>query len=432
MINKNETSSSEAKKSKKTFSFSNLVYNDKYLIILSVVVAVLVWIFASLSVGTDETKTIKVDVPIKLGDSVSEQLGMQYYSLQDTVELTVSVTGAKYVVGQVTENDLDISFDTSAVNRVGDHTIPIIVNNKSKSLDFTVDSVYPKTIDGYFDVNSEKTFDVVLNYDSTNVAQGYAFGNPVLNEDKVVVSGPKTYIEKITEVYCDIDFGDKADLTETFTQDCEIRFNGDSIVNNFLTVTSRTDKEKPIKNINVTLPVLKKVVLPVTSSFEDKPQGLPDGIVSVSYSVNNVGAGVLPSADIASANIGKIYFNSLTVGTQSFDFSTDALNGITVLDGTKTITATVTVSSHYTEQTVNISRDKVVIEGAPEGSDLSVSYLDDATVTVLAPKGTTLTASDLIVKCDVSKTAADNKYPLSVTVTNNECWVYGKYSAVVK
>ena len=130
MINKNETSSSEAKKSKKTFSFSNLVYNDKYLIILSVVVAVLVWIFASLSVGTDETKTIKVDVPIKLGDSVSEQLGMQYYSLQDTVELTVSVTGAKYVVGQVTENDLDISFDTSAVNRVGDHTIPIIVNNK--------------------------------------------------------------------------------------------------------------------------------------------------------------------------------------------------------------------------------------------------------------------------------------------------------------
>ena len=63
---------------------------------------------------------------------------------------------------------------------------------------------------------------------------------------------------------------------------------------------------------------------------------------------------------------------------------------------------------------------------------MSVSYLDDATVTVLAPKGTTVTASDLIVKCDVSKASSDNKYPLTVTVTNNECWVYGKYSAVVK
>ena len=103
-----------------------------------------------------------------------------------------------------------------------------------------------------------------------------------------------------------------------------------------------------------------------------------------------------------------------------------------MLDGTKSITATVTVSSRYTEQTVNISRDKVIIEGAAEGSNMSVSYLDDATVTVLAPKGTTVTASDLIVKCDVSKASSDNKYPLTVTVTNNECWVYGKYSAVVK
>lgn len=430
MTNKKDNSSSS--EVKKSFSFSNLIYNDKYLIFVSIVVALLVWIFTSLSVGTDESKTIKVNVPIKLGDSVSEQLGMQYYSLQDTVELTVSVTGAKYVVGQVTENDLDVSFDTSAINRVGEHSIPILVTNKSKSLDFSIDSVYPKTIDGYFDVNSEKTFDVVLNFDESNTAEGYAFGNPVLNEEKVVVSGPKTYVDKISSVYCDVDFGDKSDLTETFTQDCEIHFDGDSIVNNFLTVTSRTDKEKPIKNLNVTLPVLKKVVLPVSSSFEDKPQGLADGIVSVSYSVRNVGAGVLPSADIASANIGKIYFNTLTVGTQSFDFSTEALNGITVLDGTKTITATVTVSSHYTEQTVNISRDKVIIEGAPEGSNMNVSYLDDATITVLAPRGTTLTSADLIVKCDVSKSSTDNKYPLNITVTNNECWIYGKYSAVVK
>ena len=90
----NDSNSKSPKKEKKAFSFSTLIYNDKYLFCLSVVLAVVVWITSSLSVGTEETRTIKIDVPIKLGDQVSEQLGMQYYTLQDTVEVSVSVSGA--------------------------------------------------------------------------------------------------------------------------------------------------------------------------------------------------------------------------------------------------------------------------------------------------------------------------------------------------
>lgn len=428
MSNKNNSKSSK----QKNFSFSNLIYNDKYLVVVSIFIAVIIWIVTSISVGTDETRNIKVDVPITLGDSVSEQLGMQYYSLQDTVEVSVNISGAKYVIGQVSEKDLDISFDTSAVNRVGEHTIPIMVSNKSKSLDFKIESVYPKTIDGYFDVNSEKTFDVELNYDDENVADGYVFGAPVLSEEKVVVSGPKTYIDKISQVYCSVDFEDSTELTETFSQDCELHFDGNGIVNNFLTVTSRTDNEKPLKNISVTLPVLQKVVLPVTSSFEDQPTGLGRSVISISYSTKRIDAGVLPSADISAANIGSIYFHDLTVGTQSFDFNTENLNGITVLDDTKTITATVTVSSAYSEHTVHISKDNVVIEGAPENNSKTIRYLDDSTVTVLAPRGTKINASDLTIKCDVSKESKDNKYPLSISVSNNKCWVYGTYNAIIE
>ncbi len=428
----NNSNQNKSSKAKKTFSFSRLIYNDKYLAVVSILLAVLIWIVSSINVGTDETKTLKINAPIKLGDSVSEQLGMQYYSLQENIEITVSISGAKYVVGQVTENDLEISFDTSAVNRVGEHTIPIIATNKSKTLDFTIDSVSPKSIEGYFDVNSEKTFDVLVNFDENNVEDGYAFGAPVLSDEKVVVSGPKTYVDKINRVYCDVDFGENTNLTETFTQDCEIHFDGEGISNSFLTVLSRTDKEHPMKNISVTLPVLKVVDLPVTSSFEDQPTGLKNGIVSVSYSVRNVKAGVLPTADISAANIGKIFFRDLTVGTQSFDFPVDSLNGITVLDDTKIITATVTVSSSYSEQSVYISREQVIVEGLPEDSAKRVSYLDDATVTVLVPHGTTVTADDLTIKCDASKETKDNKYPLTITVSNDECWVYGKYNAIIK
>lgn len=426
----NDSNSKSPKKEKKTFSFSTLIYNDKYLFCLSVVLAVVVWITSSLSVGTEETRTIKIDVPIKLGDQVSEQLGMQYYTLQDTVEVSVSVSGAKYLVGQVTENDLEVSFDTSSVTKTGEQRIPILVSNKSKTLDFSVDAVYPSSVDGYFDVNSTKSFDISLNYDSENVADGYVFGTPVLSDDKLTVSGPKTYVDRITGVYCDVNFGEQTGLNEQFTQDCDIKFAGEGIITNYLTTTSRSGKE--VKNINVILPVLKIVNLPVSTVFEDKPEGIDDDLVSISYSVDTLRSGVLSSADISTANIGSIFFSDLTVGTQTFEFSTENLNGVTVLDNVPTIKATVTVSSNYTEQVIRVNKKNIEIEGAEQGEDLSVISMDDVSVTVLVPKGTTVNESDLSMKCDVSTKSKDNKYPVRITVSNNQCWVYGHYNAVVR
>ena len=135
MSKKNKASAQNVntnKKKKKRFSFSDLVYNDKYLILLSIFLAVVVWVGSSLSVGSDDTKTIKVNAPIELSSKLSSQLGMQYYSLQNSVDISVTLSGQKYVIGQVTEDDLNIVFDTSAVNRTGNQSIPIRVTNKSK------------------------------------------------------------------------------------------------------------------------------------------------------------------------------------------------------------------------------------------------------------------------------------------------------------
>lgn len=419
-------------KKRKGFSFSKLIYNDKYLFVLSLFLAVVVWITSSISVGSEETRTVKVDVPIKLSGQVSEQLGMQYYTLQDTVEVSVTVSGAKYIVGQVGENDLDISFDTSSVSKTGDQRVPIVVKNKSNTLDYSIDAVYPSTVDCFYDVDQTKTFDVNLVYDDSVVANGYVFGTPVLSEDKITISGPKTYVDRIERLYCQVNFGNKKDLTEQFTQDCDVHIEGDGIITNYLTLISRNDSTKEVDKVSVTLPVLKVVTLPVSATFEDKPEGIDDSVFSVSYSVNSLKAGVLATADISSANIGTIDFCDLTVGTQSFDFATDSINGVAVLDDVSTITATVTISSNYVEQVVRVNKSNIAIEGAESGSNLSVTYLDDATVTVLVPRGTEITADDLSMKCDVSTKSKDNKYPVKITVANSSCWVYGKYIAEIK
>ncbi|MFR5876214.1 MAG: YbbR-like domain-containing protein, partial [Eubacterium sp.] len=336
--------------------------------------------------------------------------------------------------GQVTQNDLSVKFDTSNVNRTGEQTIPITVSNASKSLDFDISSVYPSSIEAYFDVNESKAFDIYLKYDEDNVADGYTFGDPVLSEDKVIISGPKTYVDKIERASVDVNFGADVDLTEPYNIDCNIDIEGTGVETSYLTITSRNDTETPIKSVSVTLPVLKMEKLPVSVNFEDEPSDLPKDAITVEYSSKMLNAGLLDSANINKAVIGTISFKNLTTGENKFTFDVTNLQGITLLDkNIKKVTATVTVNSNYTTQTISINKQSIIVEGVPKGYKAVVKSIDSNRITVIAPKDTTISDNDVELKCDVTEQKDDNKYVIASRITsNNTSWVYGTYTATIE
>lgn len=423
-----------ANKKSGNFSIRRLIYNDKYLIIFSLVLAVFVWIATSLSIGTDESKTISINVPITLADEVSTKLGMQYYSLKDNIDINVTIKGAKYVIGQVDENDLNIKFDTSGVSRTGEQTIPILVNNASKALDFDVESVYPSSIQGYFDVDETRTFDVDVFYDKDNVADGYILGEPILSEDKIQISGPKTYIDRVKGVSLQVNFGENVKISDLFKADCDIEIDGSNIESSYLTVTSRSDTETRLNTISVSIPVLKVMELPVSVDLEDIPPGIDANDIHIKYSQSTISAGVLESADLKSAVIGRINFNELKSGKNVFEFDVTSLQGITLLDKTlKTIKVDVTVKGNYKMQRVYpVSRD-VLVEGLEDGYEANVVSLDKYSLSVLLPSDDSVKLSDIEIKCDVSERKEDNIYPLVITVKNNgKAWIYGTYHATVE
>lgn len=423
------------KKKKSKFSFRRLVYNDKYLIIFSIILAFVVWIGASLNIGTDETKTIRVNVPIKLGDEVSEQLGMQYYSLQDTIDLSISISGPKFVIGQVEADDLSVKFDTSSVNRTGQQTIPVLVTNKSNNLDFDISSVYPSSIEGYFDVNESRLIDVSLSYDKSAVGDGYVFGTPVLSEDKVIVSGPKTYVDRVDSASVSLNFENDKILTEPYNEDCKINIEGSGVETSYLTITSRADTETPIKDISVTLPVLKKTTLPVMVNIDDLPKGISQKDYSISYSVNKLEAGVLDSADIKYAVLGNISFNQLTVGTNVFEFDATKMQGITVLDDKiSTVKVSVKVSNNYSEKFVSVDKNDILVEGVPKGYKAVVKSISSSNITVVSSRNiTSVRPSELDMKCDVSEPNENNIYDVSLRLKDDDnSWVYGRYTAVIE
>lgn len=423
------------KKYKSKFSLRRLVYNDKYLIIFSIVLAVVVWIGASLNIGTDESKTIRVNVPIELGDEVAEQLGMQYYSLQDTIELSISVSGPKYVIGQVEADDLAVKFDTSSINRTGQQTIPVLVTNKSKSLDFDISSVYPSSIEGYFDVNESRVVEVSLSYDEGAVGEGYVFGTPVLSEDKIIVSGPKTYVDRVEKASVRLNFGSDKVLTEPYNEDCKINIEGSGVETSYLTVTSRADTQTPINTISVTLPVLKKTTLPVKVNIDDIPKGISSKDYSISYSVNKINAGVLDSADISYAVLGNISFNQLSVGTNVFEFDTSKIQGVTVLDDKlSVIKVTIKISSDYSEKFVSVDKNAIMVEGVPKGYKAVVKSISSNNIAVVSSKNvTSIRPSEIDMKCDVSEQNENNIYDVVMNLNDdNNSWIHGHYTAVIE
>ncbi len=423
-----------ANKKSAGFSIRRLIYNDKYLIIFSLILAVFVWIATSLSIGTDESKTISVNVPITLADELSSQLGMQYYSIKDNVDINVTIKGAKYVIGQVDENDLSIKFDTSNVSRTGEQTIPILVNNASKTLDFEVESVYPSSIQGYFDVDDTRTFDVDVFYDKDNVADGYILGEPILSEDKIQVSGPKSYIDRVEGVSLQVNFGENVKITDLFKTDCDIEIDGSNIETSYLTVTSRSDRETKLNTISVSIPVLKIMDLPVAVDLEDVPPGIDEDSIDIEYSQSTINAGVLDSADVKAAVIGRINFNELKSGQNEFEFDVTNLQGITLLDKKlKTIKVEVKVNGNYKTQTLYPARRDVLVEGVQDGYEANVVSLDDYSLSVLLPSDDSIKLSDIEIKCDVSERKENNIYPLVITVkNNNRAWIYGTYNATVE
>lgn len=419
-----------AEKKHKEFTLRKLVYNDKYLIFISIVAAVIIWVVTSMNLSPETTKTITVPVAVNFEDTAADQLGLKCYG-ESTIDVDVTVSCKKYLARDISADNIDVTLQTSSVTTNGFIDVPIKVD--TDSADYTVQSYFPTTYHAYFDVEDTRVMDITVNYDKEEYAkEGYVMGTPLLSETSVTLSGPKTYMANVVDAVADVNIDDE--LTSTKTVDLDIKpvdIYGNTV--DYISVNSKTD------NVTLTIPVLKKTTLDVTTSLTNKPTGLTDDI-KISYNVTKVNAGVLEEADIKNANIGTIDYSQLTVGENTFTFNVEKLDSIIILDDVKEITATVTVPSTYTTKTVTVNTGNVKVANAPDGYKYSIEGLSNTTVTLVGSEEDleALQSSDVSLVVDLSSVTSSNiklgvnSYKSDVTLENTKtCWVYGSYNVNV-
>lgn len=423
---------SKPKNEKSKFSMRKLIYNDKYLIIISVICAICIWIATSMNLSPETTKTISVPVTVDFSGSVTEELGIKCYG-DESFNVDVTVKAKKYIAKDISSEDLNVQLQTNIVTTVGTHEVPISVS-AGENADFSVESYYPSVYTAYFDVPEEEEMEIQLNYSTKDyIADGYVGGENLLNESSVIVSGPQTYVSRVSKVTADVAIKNK--LKETATINIEpkaIDVYGNSV--DYISLKYGSEK------ITLTIPVLKVEQLTPNVTITDAPTSVDLSKLSIDYSVKSIKAGVMEAAGIKAAELGEIKMSSLRVGENKFTFDTGQLDGITVLDDTDKVTVTVTVPSDYTSKDVDITASGVKLNNVPDGYTAKVVSLNADSVTVIGPEKAidSVKSKNVIVSCDLTTKkgstvqTGNHQYKLTVVVSGVDgVWIYGSYTANV-
>lgn len=417
-------------KKKHKFSFRKLVYNDRYLIACSIIAAVVIWVVTSMNLSPETTKKITVPVTVDFSGTLAEQLGIDYYGSKDlTVDVTISCK--KYRVNDIDEKDIKASLQTSSVTSTGYLSVPISVSIDDDA-EFKINSYFPTSAQGYYDVAQETTLPLDLNYTNESfAADGYVVGDVSINQSMVIVSGPRTYMSNVEKVVADITL--ENGLTESQRIDLQPR----AVDENGKVVEYITVSLPEGENFVATIPILKVQNLEPAVSFVSGPENALS-FLDVKYSISSIQVGALESSNLKVLNLGNISFADLNVGKNEFEFDTDKISGIKVLDGTEKIKVTITVPDDY--ETKNIAVYRRDVKPELENYDVEVTGISSNNVKVVASKDVidAIDKSSLVLSIapmEGEDVINENTTVcrLSITVNTQEnSWVLGTYTVNVR
>ena len=238
---------SEVKKSLKRIKLGKLFYNNKFVMVFSIVISFVLWI-AIYSSGTESVPITISDIPVDITLSKNAiQDGLRIFSGQD-ITARVEVTGSRMIVGQLTKNDIQVTAPQApnTIMSPGNYTLELSAKKVGLIKDYTLaPDVKPSMVTVMVDRYRESEFTVEPQIEFSP-KPGYYVGSTVLSSPKVIVSGPETEISKIKKV--------------------EVKASLPGEISETITISS--------PEIEVSIPILMKKEISLKAVFENVPQGI--------------------------------------------------------------------------------------------------------------------------------------------------------------
>lgn len=382
-------------------------------VLLSIVVAIVIWTYADSDQKTLVEKTY-ADLPIEYTSEETILADRGLMLLEDSSStVTLNVQAVRSVIAQLDPADINISVDLSSVTETGWQSLRYTVSYGSVNpSSVTVkNSTYMTTV--HIGELYSKTFDVRCEVQG-QVASDYIAGEVSCQPKTVEIRGDQAAVDQISYVKVVLQVEDaKSAVTQTL--ECKLYDEQDQEIE--LTSNIRTT----VSRVQVTLPVYRVKELPLTVDFTESP----------GFSADNIIYTIQPSSITVSGDAAQLDSIDSIVLENDFDLSALSLSGETTYNYVVTVPSGCENLSGITRATMKIrwkdmtTRTFAVtnFNAAPLPDGKTASVLTSALNVTL--RGTSadlnsLTAADIMVTADLTDVSgASGSYTVPAYVTVN-------------
>ncbi len=256
------------------FSIRKLLYNKKFAIALSAVLAFVIW----LSIVVNQTPVIErtiTNIPIifETEGTIAGDYKLEVVNYGGTRVAEAKVSGPAYVVSKLTADDIDVRLVLSSVSEPNEYNVQVRASQKTVNSEYSIISVTPSSLTLKFDRKSEKvvnTADIIVEAD-VKAANGFQIYKKAVSTavgSNIVITGPRTQVEKIVTVKAIAKVEGGATLSEAKTYSSEIEFFDDD--------GNKLDSslfELSIKEPEVYVTVYKTKTIELSIDLDNQPSG---------------------------------------------------------------------------------------------------------------------------------------------------------------
>ena len=337
----------------KNISFQNIFENKRNIFIMSVALAVIAWLVVSLGINNEISVTIR-NVPVNL--SYNAQTYKSYgIDIVDNTDkfVTITIKGKRNVVGNITEADFIAHLQYTSVVQAGDYELPVIVTKVNPIAAFEITNVRQGQMTVRFDKIATKVLPITINTQSILLAENCVLSEPFTRPAEVVLTGPEADVQKIAQVR--VQYANAKPLENTVIATCPLEFvDADGAVVTFAFVKA------DVANVELNVPVLKVMNLPLEVEFKNVPKGFDVATLGVQLSASSL-AVTCPTSEVGQPLvIGEIDLSKIKFGWD-YNFDIALPSGYTPLDDVKTIHVSLSWDK-LAQKTIDIKKIEIINE----------------------------------------------------------------------
>lgn len=412
---------------KKEFSFSKMLESDRFVRLISVLIAIIIWFIVAYNIDPTKKEWVtNIVVDIDLTNTTPEANHLSVIDV-DNDKVKVQVEGKRYRISNLTAEDFVAEPELGRVNKPGEYDIKVNIKKANdKDEDYKIISASP-VIKVKFDVLATKEFPITALAEDVKAQEGYIKYKPYANYNSIILKGPAAEIDKINSVVVKTDHNEVVNNTVTL-KGTLFFYDKD---NNPVELTYTTyEKQK----YEITVAIFKLKIVPLKVNYINIPPGFDLNKLKCTLSV--------PELEIAGpANLvdeikeikldGEVDFRKIDIG-YSQSLSVSLVAGISNVDNITNVTAT------FDDENLNsgyFSVSNIITKNEPANYAIKIKTLVINNVKIVGNKNDIdkLSANDLIASVDLSKiTAGTTRITVQIYATGNKnVWAVGEYSVLV-